>query len=100
MELPPVTNPDPEAFSDLEVARCGAQALWSCSKSRKNKAAIFRARAVPLLAKLLLSENENVLVPVVGTLQECASEVMISGLSLCCSNNYWLIAGLSRVDKE
>ena len=77
LELPPVANPDPEALSDLEVARCGAQALWSCSKSRKNKAAIFRARAVPLLAKLLLSENENVLVPVVGTLQECASEVMI-----------------------
>lgn len=75
MELPPIANPDPEAFSDLEVARCGAQALWSCSKSRKNKAAIFRASAVPLLAKLLLSENENVLVPVVGTLQECASEV-------------------------
>ena len=68
-------DPDPEMLSDLEVARCGAQALWSCSKSKKNKAAIFRARAVPLLAKLLHSENEDVLVPVVGTLQECASEV-------------------------
>ena len=76
MELPaPAAEPDPEALSDIEVARCGAQALWSCSKSKKNKAAIFKARAVPLLAKLLHSENENVLVPVVGTLQECASEV-------------------------
>ena len=30
---------------------------------------------MPLLAKLLKCNNESVLVPVVGTLQECASEV-------------------------
>ena len=60
---------------DMEVARCGALALLSCSKSSKNKRAMKRAGIIPLLAKLLKSENEAMLVPVVGTLQECASEV-------------------------
>lgn len=59
---------------DVEVARCGALALWSCSKSKKNKEAMQRAGAIPLLAKLLKSQHENMLIPVVGTLQECASE--------------------------
>ena len=63
--------------SDLEadVARCGALALWSCSKSTKNKQAIRKAGGIPLLARLLKSSNEAMLIPVVGTLQECASEV-------------------------
>ncbi|CAH1788410.1 unnamed protein product [Owenia fusiformis] len=59
---------------DVEVARCGALALWSCSKSTKNKQAMRKAGAIPLLAKLLKSTHEDMLIPVVGTLQECASE--------------------------
>ncbi|BFZ21682.1 hypothetical protein BsWGS_24721 [Bradybaena similaris] len=64
----------PEMEMTVEVARCGALALWSCSKSTKNKEAMRRAGAIPLLARLLKSEHENMLIPVVGTLQECASE--------------------------
>ncbi|TKS87995.1 Armadillo repeat-containing protein 4 [Collichthys lucidus] len=59
---------------DVEVARCGALALWSCSKSTKNKEAIRKAGGIPLLGHLLKSPHENMLIPVVGTLQECASE--------------------------
>uniref|UniRef100_H0X7M6 Outer dynein arm docking complex subunit 2 n=1 Tax=Otolemur garnettii TaxID=30611 RepID=H0X7M6_OTOGA len=59
---------------DVEVARCGALALWSCSKSYANKEAIRRAGGIPLLARLLKTSHENMLIPVVGTLQECASE--------------------------
>ncbi|KAK5898246.1 hypothetical protein CgunFtcFv8_015682 [Champsocephalus gunnari] len=59
---------------DVEVARCGALALWSCSKSTKNKEAIRKAVGIPLLGRLLQSPHENMLIPVVGTLQECASE--------------------------
>ncbi|XP_072507925.1 outer dynein arm-docking complex subunit 2 isoform X2 [Notamacropus eugenii] len=59
---------------DVEVARCGALALWSCSKSHANKEAIRKAGGIPLLARLLKSSHENMLIPVVGTLQECASE--------------------------
>ncbi|KAM6216192.1 outer dynein arm-docking complex subunit 2 [Rhynchocyon petersi] len=59
---------------DVEVARCGAQALWSCSKSYANKEAIRKAGGIPLLARLLKTSHEDMLIPVVGTLQECASE--------------------------
>ncbi|XP_072674976.1 outer dynein arm-docking complex subunit 2-like isoform X2 [Canis lupus baileyi] len=59
---------------DVEVARCVALALWSCSKSYANKEAIHKAGGIPLLAHLLKTSHENMLIPVVGTLQECASE--------------------------
>ncbi|KAF6041243.1 ARMC4 [Bugula neritina] len=68
------TASTPEHEMDVEVARCGALALWSCSKSTKNKQAMRKAGAIPLLARLLKSTHESMLVPVVGTLQECASE--------------------------
>ncbi|RVE59027.1 hypothetical protein OJAV_G00200110 [Oryzias javanicus] len=59
---------------DMEAARCGASALWSCSRSTKNKKAICKAGGIPLLGCLLASSLESMLIPVVGTLQECASE--------------------------
>ncbi|XP_063778086.1 outer dynein arm-docking complex subunit 2 isoform X2 [Pseudophryne corroboree] len=68
------SNLTPEQEKDIEVARCGALALWSCSKSTRNKEAIRRAGGIPLLARLLKSPHSNMLIPVVGTLQECASE--------------------------
>uniref|UniRef100_A0A663LYE7 Armadillo repeat containing 4 n=1 Tax=Athene cunicularia TaxID=194338 RepID=A0A663LYE7_ATHCN len=57
-----------------EIARCGALALWSCSKSTKNKEAIRKAGGIPLLARWLKCSHVDILTPVVGTLQECASE--------------------------
>ncbi|NXJ70672.1 ARMC4 protein, partial [Rostratula benghalensis] len=59
---------------DTEMARCAALALWSCSKSTKNKDAIRKAGGIPLLAKWLKCSHTNILTPVAGTLQECASE--------------------------
>ncbi|KAM9462528.1 outer dynein arm-docking complex subunit 2 [Clarias gariepinus] len=72
--VPDSTTLSPEQEKDVEVARCGALALWSCSKSSRNKEAIRKAGGIPLLARLLKSPQKNVLIPVVGTLQECASE--------------------------
>ena len=63
-----------EIEKDVEVARCGALALWSLSKSRKNKHEMRRAGVIPLLASLLKSKHESMCIPIVGTLQECASE--------------------------
>ena len=40
----------------------------------KNKEAIQSAGAIPLLANLLETNNEDLLIPVVGILQECASD--------------------------
>uniref|UniRef100_A0A8D0UC41 Outer dynein arm-docking complex subunit 2 n=1 Tax=Sus scrofa TaxID=9823 RepID=A0A8D0UC41_PIG len=72
-------SPEPAYLSlyetrDVEVARCGALALWSCSKSYANKEAIRKAGGIPLLARLLKTSHQDMLIPVVGTLQECASE--------------------------
>nr|XP_009476376.1 PREDICTED: armadillo repeat-containing protein 4 [Pelecanus crispus] len=64
----------PYQAKDTEIARCGALALWSCSKSIKNKEAIRKAGGIPLLARWLKCSRANILTPVVGTLQECASE--------------------------
>lgn len=76
-----------ENEKDIEVARCGALALWSCSKSTRNKEAIRKAGGIQLLGRLLKSPHENILIPVVGTLQECASEVRkcqrLNMLNLC-----------------
>ncbi|XP_034027915.1 armadillo repeat-containing protein 4 [Thalassophryne amazonica] len=63
-----------EQVKDIDVACCGALALWSCSKSSRNKEAIRKAGGIPLLGRLLKSTHESMLIPVVGTLQECASE--------------------------
>jgi hypothetical protein len=64
-----------ELNKDIEVARSGALALWSLSKSRKNKHEMRRSGVIPLLASLLKSPHESMCIPIVGTLQECASEV-------------------------
>ncbi|NWX21281.1 ARMC4 protein, partial [Aegotheles bennettii] len=68
------TSLTPYQAEDTEIARCGALALWSCSKSTKNKEAIRKAGGIPLLARWLKCSHANILIPVVGTLQECASE--------------------------
>uniref|UniRef100_A0A5K3FZT9 Armadillo repeat-containing protein 4 n=1 Tax=Mesocestoides corti TaxID=53468 RepID=A0A5K3FZT9_MESCO len=67
----------PEVERDIEVARCGALALWSCSKSVKAKVAMKKAGVISLLARLLKSPHEALLIPVVGTLEECASQVIL-----------------------
>ncbi|XP_027861641.1 armadillo repeat-containing protein 4 isoform X1 [Xiphophorus couchianus] len=67
-------KPGEDMEKNLEVARCGASALWSLSKSSKNKEAIRKAGGIPLLGLLLRSPYEKIAIPVVGTLQECASQ--------------------------
>ncbi|NWX41652.1 ARMC4 protein, partial [Steatornis caripensis] len=68
------TSLTPYQAKDIEIAHCGALALWSCSKSTKNKEAIRKAGGIPLLARWLKCSDANILIPIVGTLQECASE--------------------------
>lgn len=70
----------PNQEKHVEVARCGAMALLSCSKGTKNKEAICKAGGIPLLGRLIKSPDDNVLIPVVGALQECASVVSIHSI--------------------
>ncbi len=53
----------------LRVARGCAFALWSLSKSKRNKTAIKKAGGLPLLAKLVKMRQSSILIPVIGTLQ-------------------------------
>ncbi|CAF1099355.1 unnamed protein product [Adineta steineri] len=61
-------------IKNIEVARAGALALWSLSRSNHNKHAMERAGIIPLLAKLLKSSNENMLIPIGGIIEECATD--------------------------
>lgn len=58
----------------MQVARGGTYALWSLCKSKRNRLLIKKAGGFPLLAKLIKSKNISLLIPVIGTLQECAAE--------------------------
>lgn len=64
-----------ENVKNIEVARAGAVALWSLSRSNQNKHAMQRAGIIPLLAKLLKSSNESMLIPIGGIIEECATDV-------------------------
>jgi hypothetical protein len=79
------------------VARAGAKALWSISQSKKNRDTMRKAGCVRLLARLLKSVHGDVVVPIMGTLQQCASEVIYLSMvrmsqdsSVSTVNNYGL----------
>uniref|UniRef100_A0A182J6G1 Armadillo repeat-containing domain-containing protein n=1 Tax=Anopheles atroparvus TaxID=41427 RepID=A0A182J6G1_ANOAO len=58
----------------LDMARAGARALWSLSESRHNKELMCRSGIVPLMGRLLKSVHIDVVVPTMGTIQQCASQ--------------------------
>ena len=60
----------------LNVAKSAARALWSCSRnSQRCRVAVLKTGGVPFLAKLVSLEDEDILVPVTGLIQECCVEV-------------------------
>lgn len=58
----------------VNIAKGGARALWSLSRSRKNRAVMRKSGVVFLLAKLLKSVHLEVIIPTIGTIQECAGD--------------------------
>lgn len=60
----------------LDMARAGARALWSLSESRHNKEIMRKSGVVPLMARLLKSIHIDVVVPIMGTIQQCATQVI------------------------
>lgn len=61
--------------NDFQLIQNACSALWSCSRSPKNIQAIRAAGAVPILASLLVSGRNDVILPAMGIIQECAIEV-------------------------
>ncbi|XP_029205800.2 outer dynein arm-docking complex subunit 2-like isoform X2 [Acropora millepora] len=60
--------------NDFQLLRNACSALWSCSKCPKNIQVIRAAGAVPILSALLVDGKDDVVLPVMGIIQECASE--------------------------
>lgn len=68
-------RPPPKDEEDFQLTCNACKALWSCSKNQKNIQAIRAAGAVPILASLLVRGRDDVILPAMGIIQECASEV-------------------------
>lgn len=58
----------------VNMARAGAKALWSLSASRHNKEIMRKSGLVPLMGRLLKSIHIDVVVPIMGTVAECATQ--------------------------
>lgn len=59
----------------LHMARAGAKALSSLSESRHNKEVMRKYGLVPLMARLLKCDHLDVVIPIMGTCQHCATQV-------------------------
>lgn len=59
----------------LKMAGAGARALYSLSESKPNKEAMRKFGLVPLMSRLLKSVHIDLVIPILGTCQNCASEV-------------------------
>lgn len=59
----------------LDMARAGAKALYALSESRPNKEVMRKYGLVPLMSRLLKSVHMDLIIPIMGTCQQCASEV-------------------------
>lgn len=66
-----------EQMCQVNMAVAGAQALFSLSESRPNKEAMRMFGLVPLISRLLKSVHIDLIIPIMETCQNCASEVFI-----------------------
>lgn len=71
----PMNQLEPEERKTVEVVHGAARAIWSLSQSNKNKEAMRRTGCIKLLARLLQSVHEEIVVFTVGTIQQCATQV-------------------------
>eukprot|EP00051_Salpingoeca_urceolata_P022545 m.369826 g.369826 ORF g.369826 m.369826 type:complete len:1036 (-) comp19990_c0_seq16:3441-6548(-) len=95
-----LSTPADPMSGENAVARSSAKALWSCSKSLKNKQRILLAGAAPLLAELVKSDNVELLIPVVATLSECCTEPEYRELVRELDMVPHLVSHLSKEDKN
>ncbi|XP_030383364.1 armadillo repeat-containing protein gudu [Scaptodrosophila lebanonensis] len=63
-----------EERESLDMARAGARALWTLADSKHNMEQMRKSGIVPLMARLLKSVHIDVVIPIMGTVQKCASE--------------------------
>lgn len=59
----------------VNMACAGAYALYSLSESKPNKEVMRKCGLVPLMSRLLKSVHIDLIIPIMGTCQNCSSEV-------------------------
>lgn len=64
-----------EQIERIDMACAGASALCSLSESRMNKESMRKCGLVPLVSRLLKSVHIDLIIPIMGTCQQCATEV-------------------------
>lgn len=64
----------------INMACTGAQALCSLSDSKPNKETMRKYGLVPLMSRLLKSVHIDLIIPIMGAVQSCSSEVLLSFL--------------------
>lgn len=64
-----------EQKMQIDMACAGARALCSLSESRPNKEVMRKYGLVPLMSRLLKSVHIDLIISIMGTCQNCASEV-------------------------
>lgn len=69
----------------MNMSIAGAHALCSLSESKPNKEAMRKYGLVPLIGRLLKSVHIDLIIPIMGTCQNCASEVICT---------FWLFLSL------
>lgn len=91
---------DEEKEEQLRMARAGSKALFSLSKSERNMELMRKKGLVPLMARLLKSVHEDVVIPIMGTCASCATLVRptkhilkANKYSIICANAGKLSAG-------
>lgn len=57
------------------MACAGAYALCSLSESKPNKEVMRKCGLVPIMSRLLKSVHIDLIIPIMGTCQNCSSEV-------------------------
>lgn len=73
--ITPRDNLSQSQREQLDMARAGARSLWSLSESRHNKEIMRTSGVVPLMGRLLKSTHIDVVVPIMGCVQQCATQV-------------------------
>ncbi|MPD03146.1 Armadillo repeat-containing protein 4 [Portunus trituberculatus] len=62
-----------------------SQALWACTVSRSGRLALLRAGGLELLGSLLFVSRQSLLVPVVGVIHQCITEIKTRHWKKCYS---------------
>ena len=63
----------------LTLCQSVCYCLWSCSNSIRQQDVSCVSELLPVISKLVDSQNESLVIPLLGLVEECASTVGVPG---------------------